>query len=87
MISAGQWPAGYDPYGMDHRVQKLVEAAGGMFIEILPDYGAVPGSEHFYLALDGHPTQAGYAFLAEAIAQRLAGGAVPALGTRVAVDP
>jgi hypothetical protein len=87
MISAGEWPKGYDPYGMNRGVQRLVEADGGTFIGLLPHYRAVPGSEHFYLPLDGHPTTAGYAFLAEAIARQLTGGAIPALGTRAAVGP
>jgi hypothetical protein len=84
MISAGEWPAGYDPYGVNRNVQSLVAAGGGTFIGLLPHYRAIPGSEHFYLALDGHPTTAGYAFLGEAIAQQLTRGAIPALGARTA---
>jgi hypothetical protein len=79
MISAGEWPAGYDPYAIDRTVETMVSADGGKFIELLPLYRAVPGTEHFYLALDGHPTTPGYAFLAESLARQLTAGAIPAL--------
>ena len=87
MISAGEWPTGLDPYGIDRTVQKLVEADGGTFIELLPHYRAVAGSEHFYLALDGHPTTPGYAFLAESLAEQLTAGTIPALRARAAITP
>jgi hypothetical protein len=79
MISQGAWPEGFDPYGINRGVQNRVEADGATFIGILPHYAAVPGTEHFYLALDGHPTDIGYRFLAEAIADELTRGAIPRL--------
>jgi hypothetical protein len=79
VISRGEWPAGFDPYSIDRNLQKLVQADGGTFIELLPHYAAVPGSEHFYLPIDGHPTSDGYAFLSEALARQLTGGPIPAL--------
>jgi hypothetical protein len=85
MISAGEWPAGYDPYGVDSGLRRLIEADGGTFVELLPSYRAVPGAEHFYLPLDGHPTAAGYAFMAEAIARQLTSGVIPALSARAAI--
>jgi hypothetical protein len=78
MISANEWPAGYDPYAIDRTLKTIVRADGGTFIELLPRYRAVPGSEHFYLALDGHPTTPGYAFLAESLARELSAGLIPA---------
>jgi hypothetical protein len=79
MISRGAWPAGFDPYGINRGVQSRVEAKGATFIGILPRYAAVPGTEHLYLALDGHPTDSGYHFLAQAIAEELTSGAIPRL--------
>jgi hypothetical protein len=79
MISQGVWPAGFDPYGINRSVQSRTAAQGATFIGILPHYAAVPGSEHLYLALDGHPTDSGYHFLAQAIAEELTSGAIPRL--------
>jgi hypothetical protein len=72
MISAGKWPAGYDPYAIDTRLRDLVRADQGVFIELLPHYREVVGAEHMFLPIDGHPTVAGYAFLAVALGEEMA---------------
>jgi hypothetical protein len=84
MISLGEWPKDFDPYGIDERVRRLVEADGGTFIELLPRFREVPDSQRLYLPLDGHPTVAGYAFLSDALTAQLTAGTIPALGARAA---
>jgi hypothetical protein len=82
MISAGAWPQDYDPYGIDEKMQRLVQADGGTFVDLLPRFRMVAGSEHYYLPLDGHPTPAGYAFLTDALVRQLTAGSIPALSAR-----
>lgn len=73
MISAGKWPAGYDPYAIDAKLRDLVVTDQGVFLELLPHYREVVGAEHMFLAIDGHPTVAGYAFLADALGKEMTG--------------
>jgi lysophospholipase L1-like esterase len=49
---------------------------GALYVDILADFRALPGPEHGYYPLDGHPNAQGQAVLARLIAQRL-GGAIP----------
>jgi hypothetical protein len=79
MISMGEWPAGYDPYTIDHELRTIIRGHGGSYIDILPDFRAVPNAERHYYPLDGHPDAGGHAIIAEFLARDLSGGAVPEL--------
>jgi hypothetical protein len=79
MISLGEWPPGFDPYQLDRTLQSIVTSHGGTYIDILPDFRTLPGPEHLYYPLDGHPDAQGQAVLAELLAKALAGGAIPEL--------
>jgi uncharacterized membrane protein len=79
MISVGEWPADYDPYKLDEEVRAIIESHGGIYIDILPDFRAVPNPERHYFPVDGHPDAAGHAMIAGMLAKELTSGAVPAL--------
>jgi hypothetical protein len=76
MISAGEWPPGFDPYAFAAQLRDLTLSHGALYVDILADFRALPGPEHGYYPLDGHPNAQGQAVLARLIAQRL-GGAIP----------
>ncbi len=80
MISAGQWPAGYDPYGLDNELHRIVEKHGGTYIPVLQDFRAIPNPEHDYYPVDSHPNASGHAILAGLLAKELTSGAIPTLG-------
>jgi hypothetical protein len=79
MISMGEWPAGYDPYKLDAELRSIVTSHGGIYIDILPDFRAIPNPEQHYLPVDSHPDAGGHAIIAAMLAKELTGGAVPAL--------
>ena len=79
MISMGQWPVGYDPYKLDNELRAIIVSHGGIYIDILPDFRAVPNPERHYFPVDGHPDAAGHAMIAGLLAKELTSGAVPAL--------
>jgi hypothetical protein len=79
MISLGEWPQGFDPYRLDHELQSIISAHGGIYIDILPAFRSVPGPEHLYYPLDGHPKAEGQALLADLLARKFADGPVPEL--------
>ena len=79
MISMGEWPAGYDPYQLDNEVRAIVTNHGGMYAGILPNFRKIPNPEKGYFSFDGHLNAKGYAMIAEMMAEKLTGGAIPAL--------
>jgi hypothetical protein len=85
MISTGEWPAGYDPYALDHELRTIIESHGGAYLDILPDLRSLPDPEQNYFPVDGHPDVKGHAMIAGLLAKQLTSGAVPAL--RVTAQP
>jgi hypothetical protein len=79
MISMGDWPAGYDPYKLDHELRATIASHGGTYVDILPDFRTVPDPEQHYFPVDGHPDADGHAMIAAFLAKELTSGAVPAL--------
>jgi len=79
ILSKGEWPAGYDPFKLDHELGASITSHGGTYIDILPDYQKDPNSEEGYFRLNGHPDATGHANIAKMIAREITGGAVPAL--------
>lgn len=79
MISMGKWPPGFDPYTIDRELRFIITSHGGIYIDILPDFGAIPNAERHYYPLDGHPDAGGHAIIAGFLAKELGGGAVSEL--------
>jgi hypothetical protein len=83
MISMNKWPAGYDPYKLGEEVRAIVTSHGGTYVDILPDFRAIPDPEQYYFPIDNHPDAAGHAILATILAKELTNGAVPALSASI----
>jgi hypothetical protein len=79
MISVGEWPAGYDPYKLDNELREIIQSHGGTYIDILPDFRAIPNPEQHYFPVDGHPDADGHAMISRLLAKELTSGAVPSL--------
>jgi len=79
MISMGEWPEGYDPYKIDHEVKAVIQAHGGVYLDIFPSFRSIPNPESHYMPVDGHPDADGHAMIAALIARQLSGGAISAL--------
>jgi hypothetical protein len=79
MLSAGEWPAGYDPYKLDNEVRAIVTGHGALYVDLMPRFRAIPKFEQDYYPLDGHPASGAHAVFAKLLAQGLTNGAVPAL--------
>lgn len=83
MISMSDWPAGYDPYKLDHELRSIIESHGGIYIDILPGYRTIANAEQYYFPVDGHPDARGHAIISRLLARELTRGAIPALRTVV----
>ena len=79
MISKGDWPAGYDPFRLEHEIRDSVVDHGGHFIDILPDFRGIPSPERDYFPLDGHPNTGGQAIIFRFLVKELTNGTVPEL--------
>ncbi len=55
MLNSGSWPAGYDPYFLDRKVQSIVTASGGTFLDIFPACARDFDLEKHYYIQNGHP--------------------------------
>jgi hypothetical protein len=86
MISAGQWPAGYDPFRLDNNLRTIVTNYGGIYLEILPELHDIPNPEQDYLPVDGHPNALGQAVFADLISDKLTNGNIPALKANMQVQ-
>ncbi len=79
MISMGEWPDGYDPYKLNEQLRSIITRNGGVYLDILPGFRAIPNAEQYYLPMDGHPNAEGHRIIAGLLAKELTSGAVPAL--------
>jgi hypothetical protein len=85
MISAGEWPLGYNPYKLDDEIRAIVTSHGGIYIDIFLDFRNIPNPEQYYFPVDGHPNADGHAIVSDLLARELTSGAAPALN--VAAQP
>jgi hypothetical protein len=85
LISSGSWPANLDPFSLDTEVRSIIEKHGGTYIDILPDYRAVPNAERDFFPSDGHFNARGHAVVSDLLAEKLTSGTIP--GLQVARDP
>ncbi len=79
MVSMGQWPQGYDPYKFDNDLRDVIQANGGTYIDILPNFRKIPSAERYYFPVDGHLDANGHAVISRLLTESLTSGAVPAL--------
>jgi hypothetical protein len=79
MISLGEWPEGYDPFVLSNNLRSIITRLGGQYVDILPDFRAIPHAEQYYPPLGGHPDAALHAIIAGMLAEELTTGAIPAL--------
>jgi hypothetical protein len=79
MVSVGSWPAGYDPYKLDHQLHSIVTSHGGTYISILPSFRDIPNPERDYFQVNAHPNAQGHAILSILLAKELTHGSAPAL--------
>jgi hypothetical protein len=83
MISMGRWPADFDPYKLGRELRSIIESHSeshsATYIDILPDFRAIPNPEKHYLPVDGHPDAEGHALLSRLLVNDLTSGALPAL--------
>lgn len=75
MLSAGEWPAGYDPYKLDDELRAIIVSHGGTYVDILPTFHEIPNSEQHYFPVDGHPDAIGHAMISSMLARELTRGA------------
>lgn len=78
-VSAGHWPSDMDPFSLDNELREIFKAHGGIYIDILPLFRAIPDAQQYYFPSDGHPTSKGQALFAELLARELTSGKVPNL--------
>ena len=79
MVSMGRWPEGYDPYKLDNELREMVQANGGIYMDILPNFRRIPSPERYYFPLDGHLDADGHALVSGQLTHNLTGGVVSAL--------
>ncbi len=79
MISAGEWPAGYDPYHLDNQLRRIIVSHGGTYVSILSEFRSIPNPEKNYFPIDGHIDENGHAMMSHLLAAQLTAGGVPAL--------
>jgi hypothetical protein len=77
MISTNSWPPGYDPYKLDDELRTVIEAHGGTFVDVLPDFRSEPDPWKCYFPVDGHLNTKGHAIVSRMLAKKLTAGAVP----------
>jgi hypothetical protein len=79
MISTNSWPPGYDPYKLNDELRTVIEAHGGTFVDVLPDFRSEPDPWKYYFPVDGHLNTKGHAMVSRILAKKLTAGTVPLL--------
>jgi hypothetical protein len=87
MISMGNWPEGYDPYGLDNKLSSIVVSHGGTYVDVLPYFRTLPNPEQGFFPIDGHLNAEGHAMIVDILARALTGGPVPALKVAAPQQP
>ena len=71
MISMGTWPAGYDPFRSDSDLRDIIIRSGATYLDILPDFRALPDSEREYFPIDTHLNASGNALISSLLAKEM----------------
>jgi hypothetical protein len=79
LISAGEWPAGNDPYAFGNQACSIMRNHGESCVDLSDGFRTIPNAERDYFPVDGHPTSDGHVILTGLLAKKLT-SAVPALG-------
>jgi hypothetical protein len=79
MLSLGDWPEGYDPFVLSDNLRSITTKLGGYYVDILPNFRAIPRMEQYYYPIDGHPDSAAHAIIATMLTEELTNGTIPAL--------
>jgi hypothetical protein len=93
IISTGLWPEDIDPYKLGGELRDIITRHGGMYLDILPKFRALPNAEQYYFPVDAHPNARGHRIIADLLEGALTNGSVPPLAggkataSRALADP
>lgn len=79
MISSGQWPPDIDPLHFDNQLRSVIESHGGIYLDVLPRFRAIPNAEQAFFPADGHFNEEGHLMVSDLLAKELTSGTVPGL--------
>jgi hypothetical protein len=79
MISSGQWPPDIDPLQFDNQLRSVIESHGGIYLDVLPRFRAIPNAEQGFFPADRHFNEEGHLMVSDLLAKELTSGTVPAL--------
>ncbi len=63
MLGMGNWPEESDPYKLDNDLRTIIRKHGGIYVDILPYFRAIPDAETYYYPIDGHPDAPGHVLI------------------------
>lgn len=72
-------PKDIDPWKMGQDVKAIAERHGAIYVDLLPDFAAVPHIEKLFYPLDTHPMAAGHAIVSHSLTRMLTDGRIAGL--------
>lgn len=73
MISGTRTPPGVDPWAFSRAIGEIARRHGIIYVNTSDDFSHLKNAADLYYPVDGHPSGAGHAVIADAVVQRLVG--------------
>jgi hypothetical protein len=78
LLSSSQPPAHVDPFAFGRAIQAIASRHGAGYVDLMGPISRIPNAENLFYPVDGHVTPEGHKVIAQALAQKLQDGSVPA---------
>jgi hypothetical protein len=78
LLGSSQLPAHVDPLAFGRAIQAIASRHGAGYVDLMGPISRIPNAENLYYPVDGHVTPEGHKVIAQALAQKLQDGSVPA---------
>jgi hypothetical protein len=78
LLSSPAVPAGVDPFAYGHELEKIADAHGASYVDLMAPFSKIPDANSLFFIVDGHLADLGQKVVATSLTRKLVDGTIPA---------